>query len=138
MHNKNKYPLFGWNDIIGQAVQTTQGGANLNVNFFRAASANEESNYHVLDTDYETYTIVYNCDNYWGGFAHADVLWILAREFDISESALADVRQIINEKVPHYDMRKDSQRTYQGEQCEYEHMPETPDPTKNSLIGKSL
>merc|ERR1711997_1252938 len=41
--------------------------------FTRASSAN----YNVIDTDYETFSIVYSCNNY--GFLKSEILWILTR-----------------------------------------------------------
>ena len=43
-----------------------------------------EGKYIILDTDYENYTIVYNCDDWFFGFTRA--VWMLARKPEIEES----------------------------------------------------
>lgn len=135
VHNKNKYPAWGWNDIVGQAIQTIEGGANLNVNFFEPASATKYSNYHVLDTDYDNYTIVYSCSDMFGGWMSADTLWILTREQSIDDSLLASIFDTIGEKLPHYDVVAETHMTYQGDDwCAYNEMPDTPNPQLNPLL----
>ena len=39
----------------------------------------DEPNYTVMETDYDNYTIVYSCDELFGGWASFDYLWILSR-----------------------------------------------------------
>ena len=49
----------------------------LNVKFFELAPW---ANYMVLATDYENYSVVYNCDDFVGGMVKVEYMWILTRE----------------------------------------------------------
>ena len=65
-------------------MQVSSGGANLSVKLNgEPATADQEANYHILDTDYSTYSIVYSCEEYLGGYFSVDYLWILAREIEL-------------------------------------------------------
>jgi hypothetical protein len=48
----------------------------------------EEPNYHIIDSDYENYSIVYSCRNTWWGYRRTEDMWILAREQVIDETLL--------------------------------------------------
>ncbi|XP_013385924.1 apolipoprotein D [Lingula anatina] len=52
--------------------------AKIIVNFGGAPSTGKP-NYWVLDTDYNTFSVVYSCADF-GGFLHADILWLLSRD----------------------------------------------------------
>ena len=66
--NKAHRFLLGWDSIEGSGVQSNvTGPASLNVNFFGEPSADEPGNYFVINTDYDNYSIVYNCREYLGG-----------------------------------------------------------------------
>ena len=60
------------------------------------------ANYKVLDTDYTSYSIVYNCEeeNSW---EKVEKVWILTRETSISDNLLATIKAKIKEQVPDYD-----------------------------------
>ena len=130
MHNKGKIPLYGWNGMIGTAIQNQAvGGGNLNVNVRGLVDPNMPSGYHIIDTDYDTYTIVYSCSESFGGWLHNDIFWVLAREQSISDSLLAEVMSIAQEKIPDYDSVNSTEMGYQNpEWCQYDDMPVTPDP----------
>ena len=73
--NRAWYPILGYKSIEGVAKQNGKGG-NLTVGFNgKPLSANP--NYHVIDTDYDTYSIVFNCKNI--AFTHVNAFWILSR-----------------------------------------------------------
>ena len=129
VYGGGRFPVYGWNFILGQAIQTTQGGGNLRLELFGAqATADAEPNYRLLDTDYENYTIVYSCDSYIDGWLHADNLWIMAREPTMSDSLFAKITDILAEKILYYDVMQDTHKTYQGDWCEYDEVPEISDP----------
>ena len=86
------YSLFyknGLNEIKGNAVQTDAGDASLRVSFFGGpAKSTDRSNYTIMDTDYDNYSIVYTCNDLFGGRASFDILWILSREPTIPYESL--------------------------------------------------
>ena len=41
--------------------------------------------YNVIDTDYDTYTLIYSCESILG-VAHIEFAWILAREMHINQT----------------------------------------------------
>lgn len=49
-----------------------------------------DSPYWVLSSDYQSYSLVYSCFNYFGLF-HVDFAWILARTRALSEDTLAQL-----------------------------------------------
>ena len=85
--------------------------------------ADTEPNYNVLATDYENYTIVYDCTDF-GSRLKSEVLWILTRDPVPSDEVLNEAKSIIAEKLPSYDMSKKSHYTRQGDSCPYDDQPE--------------
>ena len=85
--------------------------------------ADSKPNYNVLSTDYENYTIVYDCTDYGRGIT-GEVLWILGREPVISDEVMKEAEGIIAERLPSYDMSKRSHYTRQGDSCPYDSQPE--------------
>ena len=77
-----------------------------------------KSNYKIVDTDYETYTLVYSCYN-----AFKPKLWILTRDNVMSEELYGKTRAIIAEKLPKYNAEWDdvmNHTQYQGPLCTYD------------------
>ena len=84
--------MSGWRDGL------------VNVKFFELAPW---ANYMVLETDYTSYSIVYNCDDFAGGSYKDQWLWVLTR--DALEVNSADwkvmrdkVFAVIKKKVGNY------------------------------------
>ena len=75
--------------------------------------------YNVIDTDYDNYTIVYNCSESWTGLYTTENLWILGREPTMSQATLDKARKIVNEQFPDYDHSEYGVMCKQ-ENCEYE------------------
>lgn len=80
-------------------------------------------NYHVLDTDYENYTIVYSCRTLLGGRAKNEYIWILSRNpldptVDSEEHAriTSHAKEVMAKNVPGFDWDKTMYRTIQGVQ----------------------
>ena len=67
------------------------------------------TNYHVLDTDYTSYSIVYSCYDGWFGGKHEDV-WILGRYNSMSDTQLQTLRNWMKAQpvLAHYDFSKDA------------------------------
>ena len=54
------------------------------------------TNYNIIDTDYISYSIVYNCrSSKW--YEKEESLWILTRETTISDDLLATIKAKIKE-----------------------------------------
>lgn len=70
-------------------------------------------NYLVVDTDYESYAIVYSC-----GVYKAKV-WFLSRETAISEQLYDSMIQTVTEKLPKFDLSTLNKLEYQGDKCTY-------------------
>ena len=80
-------------------------------------------NYHVLDTDYENYSIIYSCRTFFFGKAKTEYAWILTREpLDPIENTnkfneiTQKARDVLAKNVPGFDFDAVMQRTIQGSQ----------------------
>ena len=81
----------------------------------------QEANYTLLDSDYDSYAIVYSCVSLFYGFASFEYLWILYREPEIADDKLAELVAKINDKLPDYDFYDATVKTVQGkENCPYD------------------
>ena len=69
---------------LGQAIVSGWREGLVNVKFFELAPW---ANYMVLETDYTTYSIVYNCDDFAGGSYKDQWLWVLTRDALLVDSA---------------------------------------------------
>ena len=74
---------------------------------------NKRPNYNVIDTDYNTYAVVYAC-----GLLH-DFLWLLTREPTCSDKLYNKMIASATAKLPHYDFSGLAPREYQGPKCSY-------------------
>lgn len=121
--NSGHRPIQGWSSVTGVAVPADTGDASLIVSFSgQTPSPSDEPNYTVLDTDYETYSIVYGCSNFFG-VASFDFLWILAREPELDDQKMLDLLDKIEDKLPDYGFFKNSIETRQGRTCPYSKRP---------------
>ena len=83
-------------------------------------------NYSVMDTDYDTYAIVYSCASIWWGFASFEYLWVLTREPEIPDDLLQTLADKIEDALPDYEFWENTVKTVQGEEnCSYGDRPET-------------
>ncbi len=85
----------GFYEVCGRAVQADpeNNPGVLQVEFFPSSSGDDltreapyDGNYLVLDTDFETFSAVYTCDNY--GPLKSEIGWILTRIPDPEESTV--------------------------------------------------
>ncbi|WAR11669.1 APOD-like protein, partial [Mya arenaria] len=60
-----------------------------------------EANYWVVETDYDTYSLVYSCTDL-EGFARAEIYWILARETSLPEATVNKLKQVLTAKELEY------------------------------------
>merc|ERR1712154_181030 len=122
--NSGHRPIQGWSSVEGSAVLADSGDASLIVSFSgNTPSPSDEANYTVLDTDYETYSIVYSCGNI-AGLASFDFLWILAREPQLDDQKMLELIGKIEDTLPDYGFFKNSIETRQGKTCPYSKRPE--------------
>ena len=78
-------------------------------------------NYHVLETDYDSYAIVYSCRTLLQGRVRNEYSWILTRD-PIDPTANADkfkeitkrAKDVLAENVPGFDFDNVMRRTIQG------------------------
>ena len=88
------------------------------IKFHEDADYPAEANYNVVDTDYDSYSIVQGC----GKFDRAFV-YLMTREAVISEDLYNHMMAIVAEKLPNFDPSTFSPRDYQGPLCNYAPMP---------------
>ena len=111
----------------GVAVVADTGDASLIVEFSGetpSPSDLDEVNYTVVYTDYDTYTVVYSCSDYWYGWFSFDYLWILARESQLDEAKLNEAIAKIDEKLPNYGYFTNNTQYRHDETCTYSERPE--------------
>jgi apolipoprotein D and lipocalin family protein len=71
------------------------------------------TNYQVVDTDYDSYSIVYAC-----GFTKS-FLWLLTREAVVSDELYNKMVGIAKANLPTFDFSTLNTRDYQGPKCTY-------------------
>ena len=106
----------GWSSSNGIA---SPAGDGLKVSFEGMPEIGDEPNYFVLDTDYETYSVVYSCGNFAGLFTF-DMLWVLARDPELTQEKMLVIKEGIYAKLPGYPFARNAKYTKQGDQCSYE------------------
>ncbi|XP_006823824.1 apolipoprotein D-like [Saccoglossus kowalevskii] len=57
-----------------------------------------EVNYWVLMTDYDTYSIVYSCDDFIFGFFKMELAWILSRDRTLNTGTLTDIKRDVQDR----------------------------------------
>ena len=72
-------------------------------------------NYNVIDTDYDSYTLVYMCEEN----SQNQIVWILSRTPVMSDATLVKVMAILAEKIPNFSPTHFDGITYQGDECTY-------------------
>ena len=85
------------------------------VGFF-GQSVEGVANYRILNTDYDNFSVIYNCVPV--GTGKFEVVWVLARENTIDNSLLAKIKKDTKVAIPHYDFDKSTELTKQVD-CVY-------------------
>lgn len=88
-----------------------------------------ETAFHVLDTDYVQYAVVYGCDDWFWGVFHTQQSWLLSRTKDISDPLLTKAADTLAWEAPWYDQERRWMRIRQGDEegCKYDSAEETYD-----------
>ncbi|XP_028289098.1 apolipoprotein D-like [Parambassis ranga] len=88
VHNEELLANGKINSIDGVAkVKDPSQPAILGVSFFKGVP---DAPYWVLSTDYQSYSLVYSCADYFGLF-HIDFAWILARTCVLTEGVISQL-----------------------------------------------
>ena len=112
---------WGWDQEVGKATLTDPSNASSSVAFFdREVSSDDRANYTILDTDYDTYSIVYSCESMWGGWASFDYMWILARETSLDADLMANLIGKLQSTIPNYEFFEDAKLPRVGDDCKYD------------------
>ena len=78
--------------------------------------------FNMLATDYKSYDISYFCWS-WKGMVHVTNLGISSRSIEMSEETQEEVRKVLHQKLPGYDLSQGMYWTKQGEDsCQYKWM----------------
>ena len=67
-----------------------------------------------MDTDYDNYSIVYNCDE-----SDMQYLWFLSRESTLSEDLYTQMIATVKEKLPNYDFSQFMMDDQSDKKCGY-------------------
>ena len=105
---------------IEGAAQCFPTEGKCNVAFFSDPSVDGKRNYQIIDTDYDNYSIVYNCDEYLGGLIYNNYFWILSRTPTMSSQEYDARYATISEAVPSYQQWFWRSFTVQGDWCQYQ------------------
>ena len=97
-------------------ARCTWGNGNCNVKF----TWYPEGTYMVLETDYTGYSLVYNCDT-WFGLWYTNNAWILARANSINQAYITGLATEFKKKVSNsaYPIDDRMVNTVQGGSCQY-------------------
>merc|ERR1712174_1703 len=103
--NNSYYSRFGWLEFGATAYQiapeNNEGSLYIGSPNF-PPSKDAKPNYNVLSTDYDNYTVVYSC--YDMTLFSMEYLWILAKDYTLSDDLLQTAYGVIQEQLPHYDI----------------------------------
>ena len=57
----------------------------------------------MVETDYSSYAVVYNCKSVFQGFLKQEYAWFLSRTPTASSDLLSKVTEIVSKKLPRYN-----------------------------------
>ncbi|CDW78698.1 apolipoprotein d [Stylonychia lemnae] len=110
-----------FNTDIGQVeskfANGTCNGAHCSVRFFDNPPYVPAGDYRVVDTDYESYSLVYSCLDI-PDQGKLEYAWILSRTPELADSLFQHASDVLKKKVKDYDQSK-FHHTKQGKDCTY-------------------
>ena len=115
---------FWWpyHTTSGLAKCSANGRCRVSFSFHPEQDLDGPANYNVLSTDYESYSLVYSCENlsFAGLHAKAEAIWILSRTPTMSEDQKAQLRGWLQAQnvTAAYDWTKSAEETSQAN-CVY-------------------
>ena len=111
MHNSNLLGIEGWS--VSNARCEDDGSCYVKFWWY------PEGSYQVLDTDYDTYAVVYGCDNWFFFYTHQ--AWLLSRSNTASTSTINTAKSVLSSKVgDFYDYDAQWLDSYQESDCQYD------------------
>merc|ERR1712046_55719 len=123
MNNEYFFDKEEWGGASGTARHVdngTDGHLEVKFNIFSPWGP-----YNLVETDYETYSLVYGCikSNITG--KSNEQMWILSRTPELPEETLDHIKSVVQEKIPSmYPIEDYMYNTVQGDDCSYEEQPE--------------
>lgn len=118
--NNSEYPITVCNRADGKdcfvkarARFDSDGNGKVKFNWY------PEGNYQVLATDYDSFSLVYGCDQFGSFPVYTHQAWILARERTLNMKTVRNIERILKGKVGFYDWDYYKLRTEQGDDCTY-------------------
>ncbi|KAK7019434.1 hypothetical protein SK128_011432 [Halocaridina rubra] len=108
VHNTARRSNGNFTDLIGQAHAIAPGVLLVEFPGYIPAE------YHILDTDYDTFSSVYNCIQ--EGEFHWQFAWVLSRTQQLDDTTYAYARQVFVDNGIDLDL---FHFTYQGDDCPY-------------------
>lgn len=82
-------------------------------------SAPNNSNYWIMDTDYDNYAIIYSCKNL-SDNKSAEAAWVLSKQRTLKPEVHSKVDQLVEQYLVRADMRVTEQSQ---SKCKYDEMP---------------
>ena len=122
LYFRGYYNWHGWGKYSGVNGELSDCGSNMlgsSTCMATMGGSPHKIGFQMLATDYVSYDISYACKSFWGLF-HGSNLAISSREMEMSDENQMEVRKVINEKIPEYNLEKGMYWTKQGEdRCQY-------------------
>lgn len=81
-------------EVILPSTKSEEGKLNLR---YTTTLSNSPTNYHVLETDYKQYAVLWNCNSL--GPVHTENLWIMTRDRLPSSETLQKVKYLLIYKL---------------------------------------
>ena len=104
----NSLYLKGKIDEIKGTIKCKGAKCKVSSSFFIAGV------FRIVDTDYETYAVIYSCIPY--PFFKDEIVWILTRAHTPDSSVITTAENIIKDKLPKYSL-DNFKKTKQGGTC---------------------
>ena len=120
------FKYMGVNGTMYQCDEASEDGATCMATMH---GGSHRSPIRVFDTDYETYEIMYDCQEVLGGAMKMEMFSVTTKDVNPSDETMARVKMVVREKLPQYDLDQawGLVKPLQGDGCKYEWQYETKD-----------